>query len=101
MENYKTQAQQECTPTLVEKATQHKRILDTIARQGFITNWGAIHDVRLHCTKLSTRIGEIECKCGHRFVHERVYAQDAQGRNRLVGTKYTIPAGLTINDFRI
>lgn len=93
-------AAQEFAPAPEDKFTQHKGILDTIATQGFITKWGAIYDVRLHCSKLSTRIGEIESRCGHRFGRIRMYRTDGNGRNHFIGMKYTIPAGLTIEDFK-
>ena len=93
-------AAQEFAPAPVEKRTQHKRILEIIAEQGFITKWGAIYETSLHCSKLSTRIGEIESKCGHTFDRERMYRKDGNGKDYFIGMKYTIPAGLTIEDFK-
>ena len=88
-------AQAECAPQPSSRATQHRAIIDTIRRQGFITSWGAIHDVRVHCTKLSTRIGELERKHGHSFVHEPMM----NGENRRTGTKYYLPKGMTMDQF--
>lgn len=89
----------EFAPQPVTKASQHQKILDTIERQGFISKWGAIYDVQLHCSKLSTRIGEIEDRCGHKFQRERMYQHDGK-KKYFVGMKYSIPQGLTIKDFR-
>lgn len=94
-------AEAEFAPKRMEKQSQQKRILETIREQGFITKWGAIYDVRLHCSKLSTRIGEIEIKSGHRFDRERLYHTDSTGKRYFLGLKYTLPKGLTIDDFKV
>lgn len=93
-------AEQEFAPCISTKYNQHQRILETIERQGFVTKWGAIYDTRLHCSKLSTRIGEIEERCGHTFQRERIYHTDGDGKRYFVGLKYSVPAGLTIEDFK-
>ena len=98
MTEKQTQAQAEFAPA--EKRTQHKQILDTIEKQGFITKWGAIYDLHLHCSKLSTRIGEIERRAGKTFSRERMYQTDSTGRRYFTGLKYSLPKGATINDFR-
>lgn len=97
MENLQQAAQADFLPN---KRTQQQRILDTIAEQGFITMLGAWEDRRCRITKLATRISEIEHKCGHRFQREAMYRKDSDGRKVRYNTKYTIPAGLTIKDFR-
>lgn len=50
---------------------QKYNILVYIDTNGSITPMDAISDKRIHSTKLSTRIGEIERKCGLAFKHER------------------------------
>lgn len=95
MNDKQTTAQIQCAPEPRVKRSQQQRILDTIRKQGFITSWGAIHDQLLHCTKLSTRIGEIERKYGHEFVHESLRGSD----NRITGTKYYLPQGMTMEQF--
>lgn len=84
----------------VSKRTQRAAILAHIAEFGFITPWAAIHTTAVHCTKVSTRIGEIERRCGHRFTREMQYWTDAEGRRHPLGMRYSIPEGLTIDDFR-
>lgn len=93
-------AAQEFAPAPATKKTQQAKILDTIAKQGWISKWGAIYDVSLHCSKLSTRIGEIEERCGHRFDRERIYQADGNGGRYFVGMRYKLPKGLTIEDFK-
>jgi len=99
MTKEQTTAQVDSSPSRAEKKTQHDRIMDLISENGEISNWGAIHDVRLHCTKLSTRIGEIERQCGHGFARERITWIDEDGKSHHLGTRYTIPRGLTVEDF--
>ena len=84
----------------MEKKTQHQLILDIIEEQGFITLWGAVYHVHLHCSKLSTRIGEIEKRSGKTFARERMYQTDSNGKRYFTGLKYSLPEGTTINDFR-
>lgn len=98
MTEQQIQAQAEFAPA--DKRTQHKMILDTIEKQGFITKWGAIYDVHLHCSKLATRIGEIESRCGNTFKREKMYRADSNGKQYFIGLKYTLPEGKTINDYR-
>ena len=98
-----TQKQDAAEATIAPKVarrSQHQRILDHIAQYGSITPWAAIHAVSVHCTKLATRIGEIERKCGHEFQHSMQWTTDADGRRRPLGMKYTIHEGLTLDDFR-
>ena len=94
-------AAQSSAPTT--KRTQQQRILDIIAEQGFITMLGAWELTPQQggrLTKLATRISEIESRCGHRFVHEAMYRTDSEGHKQRYNTRYTIPAGLTIEDFK-
>lgn len=95
--NFQAAAQADLLPS---KRTQQERILDTIAEQGFITMLGAWEDRRCRITKLATRISEIEHRCGHRFQREPMYRANSEGRKVRYNTKYTVPAGLTIEDFK-
>ena len=90
-------AQVEFTPTQAERKTQHQRILDYIAQFGSITPMAAIH--AFGCTKLATRIGEIEGLCGYKFQRqpEKVYTR-LGAKTRVM--RYSIPEGMTVNDFR-
>ena len=97
MEDFRPTAQADLLPS---KRTQQDRVLDTIAEQGFITMLGAWEDRSCHITKLATRISEIEHKCGKRFQREAMYRTNSEGRKVRYNTKYTVPAGLTIEDFR-
>lgn len=91
-------AEVEFSPTAQSKKTQHTRILETIREQGFISKWGAIYDVRLKCSKLATRIGEIERKSGLQFTRERMFAVE-NGRRYFQGMRYSVPEGHTIDEF--
>jgi len=80
--------------------TQKCRILSIIEEQGYITKWGAIYHAGLHCSKLSTRLGEIEQESGIRFERSMIYHHDSEGKKHPVGMKYWLPEGITINDIR-
>lgn len=104
MAKYMTTEQMEAqgayAPAPTEARTQHARILDAIAEQGFITKWGAIYSTTLHCSKLSTRLGEIEDKAGIKFCREMIYHTDSRGHRHKVGMKYWLPAGVSVQDIR-
>lgn len=56
--------------------TQHERIIEYMRLFGSITPMQAFQDIG--CTKLSTRIGELERE-GHRIGRERVKAKNRFG----------------------
>lgn len=88
------------SPTPHKRKSQHQRILDHIAEYGNISKWAAIYSQKLHCSKLATRISEIEDRCGHEFIHTMEYEVDSEGRKHPIGMRYSIPEGLTIEDFK-
>ena len=63
----------------------------------FIELWGSITPSQAwdycHCTKLSTRIGEIEVLCGHEFKHDMT-----EGANSRFMT-YSFAEGLKAEDY--
>lgn len=62
-------AQAEFKPESLYLSGQKKKIVDYIEKHGSITPGEAWDD--FHCTKLSTRIGEIERRCGYVFNREK------------------------------
>lgn len=91
------QAQAEYAPDVRTLKGQRDRIIDYIAEFGSITPMGAIH--RFGCTKLSTRIGEIEKRCGHAFVRTSDLVFSRTGRKTRV-RRYAFAKGLTADDYR-
>lgn len=62
-------AQAEFKPDFLYLKGQKKRIVDFIEEHGSITQAQAWKYI--HCSKLSTRIGEIERRCGYVFNREK------------------------------
>ena len=91
------QAQAEFTPQGGELKGQRDRIIEHIAEFGFISPAAAWH--RFGCSKLSTRIGEIEKRCGHAFVRTSVECFSRTGRKVRV-RNYTFQKGLTAADYK-
>lgn len=91
------QAQAEYTPQGGELKGQRDRIIEYIARFGSITPMGAIH--AFGCTKLSTRIGEIEKRCGHAFERTSDAVYSRTGRRTKV-RRYAFAEGLTAQDYK-
>lgn len=91
------QAQAEYTPQGGELKGQRDRIIEYIARFGRISPMAAIH--AFGCTKLSTRIGEIEKRCGHPFERGHAEVFSRTGRRTKVRT-YKFAEGLTAQDYK-
>lgn len=90
-------AEVQYAPTTEERKTQYERILQHIDTFGSITPWGAIHS--FGCTKLATRIGELERRSGHKFTRTpEVFLTRLGHKTRIV--KYSFAKGLTANDYR-
>ena len=91
------QAQAEFTPRETELKGQRDRIIGHIERFDQITAMGAI--AAFGCTKLSTRIGEIEKRCGHTFVRTSEEYFTRTGRKTRI-RKYKFQKGLTAADYK-
>lgn len=91
------QAQAEFTPQGGELKGQRDRIIEHIARFGFISPAAAWH--AFGCSKLSTRIGEIERRCGHEFERTSVACYSRTGRKTKV-RRYAFAEGLTAQDYK-
>ena len=91
------QAQAEFAPRERELKGQRDRIIEHIEQFGFISPAAAWH--RFGCSKLSTRIGEIEKRCGHEFVRTSVECFSRTGRRTRV-RNYKFQKGLTAQDYK-
>lgn len=91
------QAQAEFTPQGGVLKGQRDRIIEHIAQFGFISPAAAW--LRFGCSKLSTRIGEIEKRCGHTFVRTSVECISRTGRKTRV-RNYKFQKGLTEADYK-
>ena len=91
------QAQAEFTPQGGALKGQRDRIIEYIEKFGFISPAGAWH--MFGCSKLSTRIGEIEKRCGHEFVRLSVECFSRTGRKTRV-KNYKFQKGLTAQDYK-
>ena len=91
------QAQAEFVPQGGTLKGQRDRIIDYIVKFGSITPMGAIH--AFGCTKLSTRIGEIEKRSGCAFVRTSDEVYSRTGRKTKV-RRYAFAKGLTADDYR-
>lgn len=78
-------------PTANKLKGQKLAILVYIYTHGSITPMDAIHEI--HCTKLATRIGEIERRCGVDFKHE----MEDNGTSRYM--RYSFKEGYGVMDY--
>lgn len=84
-------------PTTKKLTGQKLEIVVYIYTHGSITPMGAIH--AFGCTKLSTRIGEIEKRCGHAFERTSDAVYSRTGRRTKV-RRYAFAEGLTAQDYK-
>lgn len=89
-------AQEEYTPSERARQTQCQRVLDYIDRFGGITSAGAMHS--FGCSRLASRISDIESRSGRRFkrTRERVITRLGQ---RATIVRYSYEDGLTREDY--
>ena len=80
-------AQAQFKPEQLYLTGQKRKIVEWIQEHGSITPMDAWDEI--HCTKLATRIGEIERRSGYLFNREKVKAGDTSFM------RYSFPRGLT------